>query len=198
MRTFFEDLGKRLGETAETVTNKAGEAMEIQKLKSQIRTLERGNEEDLIELGRIMYAKFEDGESLGEEASGLCEAIQSREESIAEYQQKISDVKGDVKCGDCGKTVAKDMPYCPYCGTKMPEVVEAEAVDYAEAAKEAAESAMDAAAEAAEKAAEVVGDAVEQAAEKAEDIAEDIGEGVEQAAEAVKEKVEEAAEKLSE
>lgn len=198
MRTFLEDLGKRLGETAESVTNKAGEAMEIQKLKSQIRTLERGNEEDLIELGRIMYAKFEDGESLGEEASGLCEAIQSREESIAEYQQKISDVKGDVKCSDCGKTVAKDMPYCPYCGKKMPEVVEAEVVDYAESVKEAAEDVMDAAAEAAEKAAEVVGDAVEKAAEKAEDIAENIGEGVEEAAEAVKDKVEEAVEKLSE
>ena len=39
MGTFFEDLGKRLGETAETMTNKAGEAMEIQKLKNQIRTL---------------------------------------------------------------------------------------------------------------------------------------------------------------
>ena len=39
MRNFLEDLGKRLGETAESMTNKAGEAMEIQKLKSQIRTL---------------------------------------------------------------------------------------------------------------------------------------------------------------
>ena len=39
MKDFFEDLGKRLGATAETVTNRAGEAIEIQRLKSQIRTL---------------------------------------------------------------------------------------------------------------------------------------------------------------
>ena len=33
MRDFFEDLGKRIGETAETMTNKAGDAIEIQRLK---------------------------------------------------------------------------------------------------------------------------------------------------------------------
>ena len=35
MKDFFEDLGKRIGETAETMTNKAGEAIEIQRLKGQ-------------------------------------------------------------------------------------------------------------------------------------------------------------------
>ena len=35
MRTFWEDLSKRIGETAESVSNKAGEAVEIQKLKNQ-------------------------------------------------------------------------------------------------------------------------------------------------------------------
>ena len=59
MRTFWEDLSKRIGETAESVSNKAGEAVEIQKLKSQIRALERGTEEDLIDLGRMVYEYFE-------------------------------------------------------------------------------------------------------------------------------------------
>ena len=172
MKAFFEDLGKRLGETAETVTTKAGEAMEIQKLKGQIRTLERGNDTDLIDLGHIIYQRFLDGEDVGEEASGLCEAIQSRKESIAEYEQKISDVKGDFQCGECGKTVAKGMAYCPYCGTKAPEAEEAAKAD----------------------AAEVVEDVAEKAADFAEDVAETVAEHVEEAAEAVKEKVEEAVE----
>ena len=55
MKTFFEDLTKRLGETAELVGNKANEAMEVQRLKNQIRTLERNNEDDLAELGRVLY-----------------------------------------------------------------------------------------------------------------------------------------------
>ncbi len=183
MRNFLEDLGKRLGETAESVTNKAGEAMEIQKLKSQIRTLERENDSDLAELGLAVYDQFKSGTEVGEEAAGLCEAIQSREESIAECLQKISDVKGDSQCEDCGKTVGKGMAYCPFCGHKMPEIVEE--------AAEAAEEAVDAAAEKTEDVAEAV-------AEKAEDVAKVAAEKVEEAAEAVAEKAEDVAEAAAE
>ena len=188
MRNFLEDLGKRLGETAESMTNKAGEAMEIQKLKSQIRTLERENDSDLAELGLAVYDQFKSGTEVGEEAAGLCEAIQSREESIAECLQKISDVKGDSQCEDCGKTVGKGMAYCPFCGHKMPEIVEEAAEDVAEAAEavgEAAEAAAEkteeAVEEAAEAVAEKVGEAADAVAEKAEDIAEAAAEHAEEA-----------------
>lgn len=184
MRNFLEDLGKRLGETAESVTNKAGEAMEIQKLKSQIRTLERENDSDLAELGLAVYDQFKSGTEVGEEAAGLCEAIQSREESIAECLQKISDVKGDSQCEDCGKTVGKGMAYCPFCGHKMPEIVEEAAEDVAEAAEavgEAADTAAEKTEEAAEAVAEKVGEAADAVAEKAEDIAEAAAEHAEEA-----------------
>ena len=59
MKDFFEDLGKRLSETAEAVTAKAGDAIEIQKLKAQIRELARGNAEDLMELGQSIYDRME-------------------------------------------------------------------------------------------------------------------------------------------
>ena len=123
------------------------------------------------------------GTEVGEEAAGLCEAIQSREESIAECLQKISDVKGDSQCEDCGKTVGKGMAYCPFCGHKMPEIVEE--------AAEAAEEAVDAAAEKTEDVAEAV-------AEKAEDVAKVAAEKVEEAAEAVAEKAEDVAEAAAE
>lgn len=154
MGSFFEDLGKRLGETAENVTNKAGEAVEIQKLKSQIRSLERENDSDLAELGLAVYDQFKDGAELGEEATGLCEAIQSREESIAQYLQKISDIKGDLECEECGKTLGKGMAYCPYCGAKAPEIVVEEPEEEEETAEEtpAEEAGEETAAETAENA----------------------------------------------
>lgn len=165
MRNFLEDLGKRLGETAENVTNKAGEAMEIQKLKSQIRTLERENDNDLAELGLAVYDQFKAGTEVGEEAAGLCEAIQSREESIAECMQKISDVKGDSQCEECGKTVGKGMAYCPYCGHKMPEIPE-EKEDIVEEAEEVVEEVVEAAEDVVEEAAEKVEGAAEAVAEE--------------------------------
>ena len=119
MKTFFEDLTKRLGETAEFVGNKANEAMEVQRLKNQIRTLERNNEDDLAELGRVLYEKFLNGEELEAEEEALCEAIQDREESIEEYNEQIAELRGDTNCAACGKSIAKGMAYCPYCGEKV-------------------------------------------------------------------------------
>ena len=40
---FFEELGKYIGETATIVGNKAGEVIETQKLKSQVRSLTHEN-----------------------------------------------------------------------------------------------------------------------------------------------------------
>lgn len=186
MRNFLEDLGKRLGETAESVSNKVGEEMEIQKLKSQIRTLERENDNDLAELGLAVYDQFKSGTEVGEEAAGLCEAIQSREESIAECMQKISDVKGDSQCEECGKTVGKGMAYCPYCGHKMPEPPAEE-----EEIVEDVEDAADAVGDVVEDAADAVEEAAKEAAGAAADIAEAAAEKVEEAAQAVSEEVKE-------
>ena len=125
MKDFFEELGKYIGETATTVGNKAGEVIETQKLKSQVRSLTHENTVDLLELGRGVYEQYKSGAVLDEKAEGLCEAISSREESIAEFEEKIAAIRGAGKC--------------PYCGEKMPAVtVDEEDVfaDYEEFAEE--------------------------------------------------------------
>ena len=84
MRDCFEELGKRIGETAETVTSKAGDAIEIQRIKGQIRGLARGKEADLIERGRTSYARYKAGEEVEESARALCDAVREREASIGD------------------------------------------------------------------------------------------------------------------
>ena len=78
MKDFFEELGKYIGETATIVGNKAGEVIETQKLKSQVRSLTHENTVDLLELGRGVYEQYKSGAVLDEKAEGLCEAISSR------------------------------------------------------------------------------------------------------------------------
>ncbi|MBO5461533.1 MAG: zinc ribbon domain-containing protein [Ruminococcus sp.] len=148
MKTFWDDFSKKIGETADTVSAKANEVVELQKIKSQIRTLERNNDNDYIELGKMIYDKFKAGEAVAEEEKGFCEAIQSREESIAEYLQKMVVVKGDVECDVCGKIVSKGMSYCPYCGAKAAkEDIVDKVEDIVEEVKEKAEEAVEKAAE---------------------------------------------------
>ena len=219
MRTFWEDLSKRIGETAESVSNKAGEAVEIQKLKNQIRALERGTEEDLIDLGRMVYEYFEAGNLVGSEAEGLCEAIRSRKQSIEDYEKRIIAVRGEFSCKNCGKTISNKMVYCPYCGEKMEaeataedenrqaKDAEADVIDYADVMRAKAGEAAEKAANAVENAAEKVDDLAKKAtdkvedfggrtADKVEDLAEKAAVTVENAAEKTVEKAKEAAEKL--
>ena len=132
----FDDLGKKLNETVESFSSLAGKGIEIQKLKNQIRNLERGNDHDMESLGRIIYQDFLDGVSVDEKVVELCEAIKSREEGINDALNKINVIKGEFVCPACGKPVAKEMSFCPHCGAKLPDFAELEA----EVAEECAEA----------------------------------------------------------
>lgn len=204
MKDFFEDLGKRLGETAETMTSKAGDAIEIQKLKSQVRSLARGNAVDLMELGKTIYDRFKAGEEVEESAKGLCEAIQNREASMENYEKKIVRIKGASECGNCGKMVARDMSFCPYCGEKIDAAVydadeteaEFEEGDYVDIVREKAASAAETVAEKADEAAQKAGDMAEKAAQKTGDMADKAAQKFGEAAGKAADKLSEAAEKI--
>ena len=163
MRDFFEDLGKRLGETAETVTSKAGDAIEIQRIKGQIRGLARGNAVDLMELGRTIYDRYKEGGEVEESAKALCDAIRDREAAIEDYEKKIAKIRGTSECARCGRMVSKEMSYCPYCGEKV-TVCDADAEEVRDDADTA-----DAPADSTE---EKDADTVETTAEKTEEAAE--------------------------
>lgn len=188
MKTFWEDLGKKIGETTETVTSKAGEMVEIQRLKGQIRTLERSNEEDFLEMGRFLYHRFQAGEQLDEQMSTLCSKIEERIERIEKHQAQIEEIKGTSTCACCGRQVAKEMAFCPYCGAKKAQDIwdETETV-----IKEKADQAVDFVKEKAGQAAEHIVETTQKAADTVMEKTEDI-------TEAAKEKAEEAAEKIKE
>lgn len=119
MKDFFENFGKRFGETAEMVTNKAGEMIEIQRVKSQIRDLARENAVDMMELGKAVYERYKSGEELDDSTAQICDSIKEREKEIEKYERKIAVLKGSAACVKCGRMVSEDMAYCPYCGEKM-------------------------------------------------------------------------------
>jgi DNA repair exonuclease SbcCD ATPase subunit len=152
----FDDLGKKLGETVDSVSAIAGKSIEIQKLRNQVRNLERGNALDIQSLGRMVYQGFIDGAKLEEKPQEICEGIKSREEGIEELLQKISLLKGVRNCPNCGKAAVKEMSYCPYCGTELPplpedeEVVDDEVVDEPTEVTEVEEMAAEATEEAGE------------------------------------------------
>ena len=93
MADFFEDLGKKITEVADDLGRKAGDTIETQKIKSQIRSLKRANERDYLDIGRMVYEKFQDGELFGTDYITICEAIEKRSEEIETKETELDKFK---------------------------------------------------------------------------------------------------------
>ena len=59
MADFFEEFGRMVSDVASDITKKTGDTLEIQKIKSNVRSLKRANERDLADIGRMVYEKFQ-------------------------------------------------------------------------------------------------------------------------------------------
>lgn len=121
MGDFFEDLGKKITETAGAVTKKTEEMMETQKIKSQIRLEERNKENALQELGKQVYDRYQNGEIVDADFVGLCEAIEQYEEAVQSCLKELAELKGMTLCKNCNGELQAEMVYCPKCGTKVEE-----------------------------------------------------------------------------
>lgn len=96
MSDLFEDLGKKISEVATDIGRKTEDTIEIQKRKSQIHTMKRAQERDLLDIGRMIYDKFQKGEVADTDCITLCEEIEKRGSEIAEQEEEISRIRGEA------------------------------------------------------------------------------------------------------
>ena len=94
MADFFSVLGKKISDVAEDLGKRTEDTVEIQKIKSNIRSLERANERDFIDIGKMVYDKFHDAEISDIDYITLCEAIEKREEEIERQKEIVKKIKG--------------------------------------------------------------------------------------------------------
>lgn len=69
--------------------------IETQKIKNQIRGLEKSNRRDFRDLGRLIYEKYKSGEVIDEEYLELCKSISERKEEIHSCETELIRVKED-------------------------------------------------------------------------------------------------------
>ena len=154
----LESLGKTISEKAEVVSKKTEEAVEVQKIKSRIRVMERNNERDFQDIGKIIYDQFKKGKVVDSEFVELCEAIEDRETSIDEYKKQVAQIKGLDVCPNCKEHVEPSVVFCPKCGVK----IEQESYDEDQFVDEVVEAAVEEAAEESDETSEeTVGEAEE-------------------------------------
>lgn len=96
MADFFEDFGKKISDAAVEIGRRTEDTIEVQKLKSEIRTLNRGNERDYMDIGKAVYDSYQKGEVIDGDMAALCEAIEKRGEKVQELTEEIKKIRGEV------------------------------------------------------------------------------------------------------
>lgn len=110
---------KKTGEVVEVVADKTEQAIEIQKLKNQIHVMERNNDRDFKHIGKMIYYKHQQNETVDDCYVELCDAITERNASIEELKLKIAKIKGTDTCPNCEATLDQGAKYCSKCGTEV-------------------------------------------------------------------------------
>lgn len=87
-----------VSDVASDITKKTGDTLEIQKIKSNVRSLKRANERDLADIGRMVYEKFQSGEVSDMDYVTLCEEIEKRDEEIEKQEEEIVKIQEKYKC----------------------------------------------------------------------------------------------------
>ncbi|WP_049727139.1 hypothetical protein [Dorea sp. D27] len=95
MADFFEDLGKRISDVANDIGKKTEDTLEIQKRRSEIRTLRRASDRDLMDIGKMIYDKFRKGELNETDCIALCEEIEKRDMQIEKQEEEIARIRGE-------------------------------------------------------------------------------------------------------
>ena len=165
--SFWDDLGNALTRKAKGLSSKAENLYEIQKIRNKLSAQERMTEKLMMDIGKLIYTRYEHGEAVDGEVGAICEEISQHMLEADHFRDAIAASKGEKFCPACHKAVMREASFCPYCGAACPTAeLEEKATDVIEQAEEELKDAAEAEVTEAEEVTETV--KTEEAAPEAE------------------------------
>lgn len=167
MANFWDDLGNTLTWKAKGLSSRAENLYEIQKIRNKLSAQERMTEKLMMDIGKLIYTRYEHGEAVDGEVGAICEEISQHMLEADHFRDAIAASKGEKFCPACHKAVMREASFCPYCGAACPTAeLEEKATDVIEQAEEELKDAAEAEVTEAEEVTETV--KTEEAAPEAE------------------------------
>ena len=167
MANFWDDLGNTLTRKAKGLSSRAENLYEIQKIRNKLSAQERMTEKLMMDIGKLIYTRYEHGEAVDGEVGAICEEISQHMLEADHFRDAIAASKGEKFCPACHKAVMREASFCPYCGAACPTAeLEEKATDVIEQAEEELKDAAEAEVTDAEEVTETV--KTEEAAPEAE------------------------------
>lgn len=143
--SFWDDLGNTLTRKAKGLSSRAENLYEIQKIRNKLSAQERMTEKLMMDIGKMIYTRYEQGEAVDGETGAICEEISQHMLEADHYRDAIAASKGEKFCPACHKAVMREASFCPYCGAACPTAeLEEKAADVIEQADEELEEAVEA------------------------------------------------------
>ena len=143
--SFWDDIGNALTLKAKGLSSKAENLYEIQKIRNKLSAQERMTEKLMMDIGKMIYTRYEQGEAVDGETGAICEEISQHMLEADHYRDAIAASKGEKFCPACHKAVMREASFCPYCGAACPTAeLEEKAADVIEQADEELEEAAEA------------------------------------------------------
>lgn len=112
---FFEQLGKKISDAGQGVAQSSRNAMDIAKLNSAINDKKRQIGQYTAALGEQYYQLHKD--TPDEALAQLVNAITALYGEIHDCEEQIKNIRGVVKCPNCGADVPLNASFCAVCGT---------------------------------------------------------------------------------
>lgn len=117
---FWDNLSQKASETTAKAMQKAKEMSDIARLNSMISEEETKINNTYYQVGKLYVAMHT--HDYEEEFAGMVASLAEAEEKIKSYRQQIQDIKGVVRCPQCGAEVQSGVAFCSSCGAPMPKV----------------------------------------------------------------------------
>lgn len=117
--SIFDNIGKKVSETAKTAAKRSGDIVEATKLNISIATEEDKIKRVYSEIGKVIYKSYAAGEEVPQSVKEYCDKIKSIEKNIEDMKQKILELRDVKACPECKTELHVDMAYCHKCGAKQ-------------------------------------------------------------------------------
>ncbi len=116
---FLENAVSKTREVLEVAKQRTDEAVNVQKMKFKISSLEANRNKDLQRLGFAYYKMLKNTEIEDVEIKNLFDSVFQKNTEIKSLKKDIADVKNKFTCPNCSAHIDEDSIYCNICGTVL-------------------------------------------------------------------------------
>ena len=114
---FFDEVGKKISKTSQSVAQKTKNMAETMKLNGMISDEEKNINNAFSQIGRTYYETY--GSNPDQLFAQLVDGINASKENIESYKEQIKQIKNRIRCDKCGGEVLNNDPLCNSCGTPV-------------------------------------------------------------------------------